>query len=728
MEWDSVHKEVAMKGRTVSACCWFTLSMTAISGSHGAGVTAGSEPDGISAAAVSESRIEVGTTMENHRVGETRRPLTVDDYFAIERLSSPRLSPDGESVAYTVTSTSLDRNASESRIWTVPISGGEPLAMTAAASSASQPRWSPDGEYLSFLSSRGGDDGSDEDPKSQVWVLRRQGGEAMQLTEEEQGVSSYEWAPDGARLVLIMKDPATDDAGKWGKMGGAAAAAPWVVDRLFFKQDYVGYLDHRRDHLYVFYLATKKTSQITSGDYDDAQPAWSPDGRTIAFVSNRTDEPDDNFDSDVWLVDAGNVDRGETIVQVTGRAGVDSSPAWSPDGRRLAYVTTTTSPEFHQYAIDHLAVVSIDGGDRRILTEALDRSVRSPRFMADGSEIQFLVVDSGEVHLGSVPAEGGSVERVIAGARRVIETDARNDTVVALISELHMPGNLFVSQASELRQLTHNNDEHMARIDLALVDNVHFPSRDGTQIEGWIFKPPSFDPELRYPTLLRIHGGPVGQYDFGFNFEAQLFAANGYVVVTPNPRGSAGYGYDFQKATWRAWGVDDTEDVIAGVDHAIALGYADPERLGVGGWSYGGILTNYVITQSDRFKAAISGASVGHWISNYGHDHYMKYYHYEWGLPWETREVWEETSPFNRVDRIVTPTLWMGGEKDWNCPVINSEQMYQAMRALGRADTRLVVYPGQHHSIQLPTYRRDLYERYLAWYDKYLRRSPDEAG
>jgi dipeptidyl aminopeptidase/acylaminoacyl peptidase len=260
----------------------------------------------------------------------------------------------------------------------------------------------------------------------------------------------------------------------------------------------------------------------------------------------------------------------------------------------------------------------------------------------------------------------------------------------------------------------------LACIELSEVESVRFNSRDGTEIQGFIYKPPDFDPGARYPTLLRIHGGPMSQYDFSFNLEAQLFAANGYVVVMANPRGSSGRGRDFRLGIWRSWGQKDAEDVLAGVDHAIRLGISDPDRLGVGGWSYGGILTNYLITQTDRFKAAISGASGALWVASYGHNHYQRWYETELGLPWENRELYESLSPFNEVQNVVTPTLWIGGEKDWNVPILGSEHMYQAMRRLGRA-TLLVVYPNQHHGIRLPSYRKDLYERYLAWYGKYLK-------
>jgi dipeptidyl aminopeptidase/acylaminoacyl peptidase len=297
--------------------------------------------------------------------------------------------------------------------------------------------------------------------------------------------------------------------------------------------------------------------------------------------------------------------------------------------------------------------------------------------------------------------------------------------IATLISKPKLPNEVFVLENQKLRQLTKVNEELIKQLNLAEVENFHCKSKDGTEVEGFIFKPPGFDTKFRYPALLRNHGGPVSQYDFGFKFDAQLFAANGYVVIMMNPRGSSGYGQDFSVAIWADWGNKDFEDVMAGVEYAIEKGYADPERLGVGGWSYGGILTNYVITQTDRFKGAITGASEVLYRSNYGHDHYQRQWEQELGLPWKNAEAWERISPFNKVEKIVTPTLIMCGEKDWNVPVLNSEQLYQALRRLGRT-TQLVVYPGQHHGIRMPSFQKDRFERYLAWYDKYVKGSTSD--
>ena len=654
----------------------------------------------------------------------TQRPvLTIDDQFLLKRVGSPQISPDGMRIAYTVGTTDYKTNSSETRIWVVDRNGGTPVPMTGKGSSASSPRWSPDGERLSFLSARDGG-------KTQVWALSLPtGGEAVQLTEAEEGVSSYEWAPDGRRMALTIKDPAPEKNPAARASNGSDIAEPWVIDRLQFKRDYVGYLDRRRNHLYTFDLASNALVQITSGDYDDSQAVWSPDGQMIAFASNRTDDADSNFNTDIWLVDTSNTDMGASLRQVTTNPGSDGSPTWSPDGSRIAYITETDI-DHSPYDIAKLAVIEL-GGQVAILTEGLDRGSRNPMFSADGNSVYFQVDDSGERHLAMIPTQGGEVKRVIDGPRTVNAVTISDDgTIVALISEPHEPGNLYLREDSgDLRKLTRNNDEMLTGVDLAEVENVHFPSADGTEIEGFIFKPLNFREGMRYPTILRIHGGPVSQYTYGWNYEAQLFAANGYLVVTTNPRGSSGYGKAFQMGIWQSWGEKDTQDVIAGIDHAIKLGWADPDRLGVGGWSYGGILTNYVITQTQRFKAAIAGASGAHWISSYGHDHYQRWYRLEFGNPWDpaARKIYENLSSYNDADKITTPTMWVGGEKDWNVPIIHSEMMYQAVKSMGR-EALLVVYPDMHHGINLPYYRKDLHQRYLAWYDKYLKPEMATSG
>jgi dipeptidyl aminopeptidase/acylaminoacyl peptidase len=621
-------------------------------------------------------------------------------------------------VAYTVGRTILEDEKSETRIWMIPAAGGAAIPMTADGYSASRPRWSPDGRYLSFMASK-------NEGKTQVWTLNRLGGEAQQLTDVKQGVSSYDWSPDGMRLLLSIRDPEEEDEQEGEEKSDTRE--PWVIDRLQFKRDGAGYLTGKRHtHLYVFDVATKEFTQITSGDHDESQAVWSPDGTRVAFVSNRTENPDANSNSDIWIVAADNTDKGQTLLQVTTNPGSDGSPAWSPDGKWIAYVTVT-EPEIIWYATDHLAVVSSSGGELSLVTAQADRNISGPRFSADGRSIYARLEDSAENHLVRVIVENRRLERLTSGGLAVRDFVMGPDRVMAaVVGYLDRPNEVFMVERNGLRQLTHENAELLTGLRLAEVKNVQFPSKDGTEIEGFIYLPPGYQEGLRYPTLLRIHGGPVSQFSHSFNFEAQLFAANGYVVVTVNPRGSSGYGQEFSRAIWADWGNKDYEDVMAGVDYAIEQGYADPNRLGVGGWSYGGILTDYVITKTQRFKGAITGASEVLYVANYGHDHYQRQWEAELGLPWENREAWERISPFNSVENVVTPTLIMGGERDWNVPILNSEQLYQALRRLGR-ETQLVVYPGQPHGLRVPSYQKDRLERYLAWYDKYVKQAGEPA-
>ncbi|MGD8362558.1 MAG: S9 family peptidase [Gemmatimonadota bacterium] len=639
------------------------------------------------------------------------RPLQISDMFQIKRVGSPVVSPEGDWVAYTVSTPASLSESGETRIWMVATGGGEnPVPMTAEGYSASSPQWSPDGKYLSFMATRG------DSAKAQVWVLDRRMGEGQELTKEKWGINGYEWSPDGTRILLAIRDP--DPLDTLPEHEKPKRTPPWEIDRLQFKQD-----------LYVFDMATRKTTQITSGDYDAGSAVWSPDGRKVAFVANRTDDPDSNANSDIWVVDADNTDKGANLVQVTTNPGSDGSPAWSPDGEWIAHVTSR-EPEIIWYDVSELAVARADGsGDVRILTEGLDRNVSAPKYGRDGRSIFVEIEDSAEGHLGRVDIRNGRISRPVRGRLTVGGFDlGPEDEIYVSMGRTDLPGEIFAADDDgELTQLTRVNEDFLKTIRLGRVVDTVFSSADGTQIEGFFYLPPGYETGMEYPTLLRIHGGPVSQYSNSFNFEAHLFAANGYVVVTPNPRGSSGYGQAFSYAIWADWGNKDYDDVMGGVDFAIRQGWADPDRLGVGGWSYGGILTDHVITKTDRFKGAITGASEFLYVTNYGHDHYQLQWEKELGLPWENREAWERISPFNRVDRITTPTLVMGGEKDWNVPINNGEQLYQALRRMGRT-TELVVYPGQGHGISVPAYQVDRYERYLKWYDKYVKQRDEPAN
>jgi len=665
------------------------------------------------------------------------RAVTIDDYFRIREVQDPELSPDAKWVAYAVKTALFKEDKNEERIWMVPTAGGLPLALTAEGVSSSHARWSPDGKFIAFLSAR-------DDGKTQVWLLNRLGGEAERLTDMPQDVEDFAWSPDSRHLVLILRDASPEEleAAKENKDKSVARPAtageseakdkkkaqkPWVIDRLQFKLDEIGYLDRRRTHLYVFDLAAKSLTQITSGDYDDSEPAWSPDGKFLAFTSNRSaPDPDATYDQNIWVVATNNSDKGAHLTQVTTNPGTDGSPAWSPDGKWMAYVTQL-EPRLFDYATKHLAVSPATGGEAKLLTLALDRMVTAPRFSPDGKFVYFIADDDGTRNLCRIPATGGEIARPVPGRLMVNDYSlAKTGDIVAQIATIGRPDEVYNFPDGKLTQLTHTNDTLMSQLKLSHGEYVHFKSKDGTIVSGYLYKPVDYVPGKKYPTILRPHGGPVWAYYAEFDHLPQLLAANGYVVLFPNPRGSTGYGQDFAKTIWADWGNKDFQDDMAMVDYAIEQGIADPEKLAVGGWSYGGISTDFIIAQTNRFRAAISGAGSALFSSFYGHDHYQRDYEAELGHPWENKAAWERVSPFYRVANVTTPTLFMGGEIDWNVPILGSEQMYQALKLLGRTP-ELVVYPGEYHEFKTPSHIKDRLERYLAWYNHYVKGDPAPA-
>jgi dipeptidyl aminopeptidase/acylaminoacyl peptidase len=653
------------------------------------------------------------------------RLLGVEDLFDFHEAHDPQVSPDGQFVAYTLTFKSLKDDKSETRIYMLPATGGDAITLTAEGNSSEHPRWSPDGKFVAFVSER-------NEGKTQVYLLNRLGGEAQKLTDTPQDVDDFAWAPDGKRLVLILRDPSPEELeaaanrAKEHEDKSAApkkpkAKSPWVIDRLQFKADTIGYLDRRRKHLYVFDVASKTMTQVTSGDFDDEDPAWSPDSKSLAFSSNRSKpDPDATYNWDIWVVAADNTDKGAHLTQVTTGPGEDRSPAWSPDGKWIAY-STQLDPSLFQYATKHLAVAPSSGGEAKVLTKWLDRMVSNPHFSPDGKSVYFIADDDGAQHLCLINLADGTITRPIAGRVMLEEYSvAKDGTVAASLSTMDRPFEIFSILGGKLTQLSHANDAWLAKFKLSAGEYVSYQSKDGTLVHGYLYKPVDYVPGKRYPTLLRPHGGPVWAYYAEFEDLAQLFAANGYVVLLPNPRGSSGYGQDYCKAIWADWGNKDYQDDMAFVDYAIAQGIADPDKLGVGGWSYGGISTDFIIAQTRRFKAAISGAGAADYLSLWGHDQYQRDYITELGYPWEHRETWEHVGYFSKIKDVTTPTMFVGGNIDWNVPILGGEQMYQSLKALGR-ETLLVVYPDEYHGFKTPSHVKDLHERFLAWYAHYVK-------
>jgi dipeptidyl aminopeptidase/acylaminoacyl peptidase len=641
---------------------------------------------------------------------QSRRPLTPDDIFELRTVGDPRISPDGAWVAYTVSALDRKEDNSDTDIYMVPASGGAAIRLTTGKRPETSPRWSPDGKYLAFSSARDGG-------KSQIYLLDRRGGEAVVLTDYKTGASSFAWSPDGSRLAVLVSDPDPKDQDA-GKADADKKPKPKVITRLQFMRDGDGYLDDIKRHLHVLDVATKKDVEIAHGRFDDGAPVWAPDGSLIAFSANRTDNPDANENTDIFVVEPR---EGAEPRRLTTATGSDGSPVFSPDGKSIAYVQGG-DPRDIWYATNNVAIVPVTGGTPKILTQGLDRNLRSAQFTPSGSHLYFTLEEGGNVHLARVPSAGGPVERVLDGEREINAFDLGKTGDIALLeSRPQQPGevSLLPRAATGAMQLTHTNDVFLGTISLGSVERYKAKSADGTTIDAFLTRPPAA-PAGRVPTIVRIHGGPVSQYSTGFNMEWQILAAQGFAVVAANPRGSSGYGASFSRVIWADWGNKDYEDVMGAVDAAIAMGVADPDRLGVGGWSYGGILTDHVIAKTARFKAAISGASEFNYLANYGNDHYQRQWEAELGLPWQNPQAWMRISPFFQLDKIVTPTLILGGDQDMNVPIIGGQQLYQGLKRLGR-DTELIVYPGETHSIRRPSFQKDRYERYIAWYTKYLK-------
>ena len=648
-------------------------------------------------------------------LAQGKRPLSVDDLFNLKEVRDPQRSPDGKWVAYTVARAIKDTDKNDSDVWMVSWDGRQQLQVTSTPEGESSPRWSPDGKYLAFLSARQGAKGA------QIWLLNRAGGEASKLTEVKGGVSDYAWSPDSKRFVMVVEDPDPSEADKDKDKKDAEPKTPKpiVIDRYHFKADVSGYLRGEHSHLQLFDIAAKKAEPLTPGAFDEESPAWSPDGSQIAFVRRHGDGDIDKAPNhDLFVIEARSGAKEKRLT--TTAADESGRLSWSPDGRSIAYLLGEEL-KYSAYDQNHLAVIPAAGGPSRILTDALDRPVRGPFWAADGS-ILFGVSDDRSEHIAKVPASGGKVEKLVSGPRVVNSFSPGSDGGLAVIASTptEVP-EIYALEAGKLRKLTHQNDDWATGLILGTTEEFAATSKDGTDVHGLIVKPASFQAGRKYPALLRIHGGPNGQDTSSFSFERELFAANGYVVVAVNYRGSNGRGSAYQKAIFADWGNKEVVDLLGAMDYVQKLDYVDASRLGIGGWSYGGILTNYTIATDSRFKAAISGAGSSNQISMYGTDMYITQYENELGPPWKNQDLWIKLSyPFFHADRIRTPTLFMGGEKDFNVPLLGGEQMYQALRSLG-VDSELVIYPNQFHGITIPSYKKDRLERYVAWYDKYLK-------
>lgn len=682
-----------------------------------------------------------------------KRLMTVDDLSRLKTVGAPDIDPSGTWVAYSVAQDDLPSDKNISHIWMTSWDGARTVQLTGrTGESESTPRWSGDGRYLAFISSRG-----EDDERDQLWLLERIGGEAKRAAQIAGSVVDYAWSPSGKQIALVVLDPDPDEAANAAakatsssprppgepqipvpppqqpKSGDATPVVdvktsekkpkPIVIDRYQFKRDIDGYLGKQRQRLVLLDLESGKSRRITTGDDDEYLPSWSPDGTRIAFVSNRDQDPDRTYNYDLFVVTVS--DAATEPRRMTSFKGADndpdfeSYPTWSPDGKKIAYLQGGPV-ELFSYGVRTLAVIPASGGTPKILTSALDRNVSQPLWAPDGKSLRFRVEDDSAQWLGRVSLDGGTIQPTLVG-RRVIESiSQRGGKTAVLASNFQSPSEVFSVEGDKLRPLSKANAALLEQLSLAPVEETRFKSADGTEVHGFLVRPP-VAAAGRLPTILRLHGGPQSQFDASFSPEWQILAANGYAVVAANPRGSTGRGQSYAKAIYAAWGSVDVQDVLAAVDDAVSRGVADPKRLGVGGWSYGGMLTNYTIASDQRFRAATSGASISNILAGYGTDQYIRDYEMELGKPWEKPETWMKISyPFYHANKIVTPTLFLAGDKDFNVPLLNSEQMFQALRSQG-VDTQLIVYPGQYHGLTRPSFIRDRMQRYLDWYDARLK-------
>ncbi|HBD7397211.1 TPA: S9 family peptidase [Legionella pneumophila] len=637
-----------------------------------------------------------------------RSPI-LNDFLRIKTISEPDLSKNGDWVVYSVEE-GKSKTQGIKNIWLVSYDGTIAKQLTHSKKNSNYlPKWSPDGQWIAFLSESG------DDKTPILKLFSKQSGKVIRLTNPHYEVSDFVWAPDSKNIVFIAST-AKDES--------QSENEPLVITRYVFKKDEEGYLGSDRSHLYRISIQKKKVELLTSGPYDEWAPAWSPNGKYIAFVTKRGKDPDRNFNSDIYLISPAS---GSKAIQLTHFPGTDldqewdSVPSWSSDNSQIAYIRSANSQAmYYDYAPTQLAVVDVATGQERVVGP-VDQWFTDPQWSEDGKIIYVLMETSRNIHLSAVDVHTGKVQRLTQGSRVDEYFSVAPQKIVLVSSDDQHPSELFALEKNGLRQLTHHNQKLLEEVHFVPVEDIEFDSFDGTRIEGLLVKPANYKPGNRYLGILNLHGGPVDQFTHEFNFEWQWLAAQGYVVIAPNPRGSSGRGFNFAKAIYADWGNLDVKDVLAGVDYVIKQGIVDPNKLVVAGWSYGAMLTDYVIASTSRFKAAISGAGTGNIWGNYGVDQYTLQYELELGKPWSNPQVYMKLSyPLMKANRIKTPTLFMCARMDFNVPCIGSEQLYQALRSQN-IPTELIIYPQQSHSLDRYDFEMDRLQRIKDWIGFYVK-------